>query len=126
MKAIRTDQAPAPVQGAPYSQAIDAGDVVFVSGQVPLDAGGTLVSEDVGAQTTRCLANVAAILAEAGLDLTAVVKTTVYMLDLGRFGEMNAAYAAAFGAHAPARSTIGVAALPAGASVEIEAVALRT
>ncbi len=122
---IRTDGAPAPVQGAPYSQAIDAGDTVYVSGQVPLDPDGLLVGDDIVAQTTRCLANVAAILEAAGLSLRSVAKTTVYMTDLGEFGAMNDAYAAAFGDHAPARATIGVAALPAGARVEIEAVAIR-
>jgi len=125
MKPIRTDLAPAPVQGAPYSQAIDAGGLVFVSGQVPLDTAGELVSDDVAAQTAQCLANIAAVLDAAGLTLAAVAKTTVYMTDLGEFGAMNEAYAAAFAGHAPARATVGVAALPAGARVEIEAVAVR-
>lgn len=125
MEPIRTTAAPAPVQGAPYSQAIDTGSLVFVSGQVPLDAGGTLVGEDIALQTRQCLDNIAAILAEAGLGLADVAKTTVYMTDLGEFSAMNAAYAEGFAAHAPARATIGVAALPAGARVEIEAVAVR-
>ncbi len=125
MESIRTTAAPAPVQGAPYSQAIDAGALVFVSGQVPLDASGALVGPAIGDQTRQCLDNVAAILAEAGLCLADVAKTTVYMTDLDEFSGMNTAYAAAFAAHAPARATVGVAALPAGARVEIEAIAVR-
>ena len=125
MDSIRTTAAPAPVQGAPYSQAIDTGSLVFVSGQVPLDPAGALVGDDIAVQTRRCLANIAAILAEAGLGLGDIAKTTVYMTDLGEFGAMNAAYAETFAAHAPARATVGVAALPAGARVEIEAIALR-
>jgi len=127
-RAIRTDAAPAPVAGAPYSQAIGvdpgAGEVVWVSGQVPLDAAGTLAGEDVATQTRQCLANIAAILAAAGGSMADVVKTTVYMRDLDAFGEMNTVYGEAFGVSPPARATIGVAALPAGASVEIEAVAV--
>ncbi len=123
---IRTDQAPAPVAGAPYSQAIAArgGEVVWVSGQVPLVPGGGIVAEDVAGQTRQCLANIAAILDAAGGSLDDIVKTTVYMTDLERFPEMNVAYAEAFAAAPPARATVGVAALPAGAIVEIEAVAV--
>jgi 2-iminobutanoate/2-iminopropanoate deaminase len=127
-RAIRTDAAPAPVAGAPYSQAIavgpDAGGTVWVSGQVPLDASGALAGADVATQTRQCLANISAILAAAGGSMSDVVKTTVYMVDLGAFTEMNTVYAEAFGDPPPARATIGVAALPAGASVEIEAVAV--
>ena len=123
-RSVRTEDAPAPVAGAPYSQAVAAsgGEVVWVSGQVPLTPAGELAATDVAGQTRQCLANVAAILAAAGGSMDDVVKTTVYMLDLGAFGEMNEAYATAFGQVPPARATIGVAALPAGASVEIEAV----
>ncbi|MEW6581611.1 MAG: Rid family detoxifying hydrolase [Actinomycetota bacterium] len=128
MRAIRTDTAPAPVAGAPYSQAIAAapGEVVWVSGQVPVDpATGALAADDVAAQTTLVLRHVASILAAAGGALAHVVKTTVYLTDLaGDFPAMNAAYAAAFGDHAPARATVGVATLPLGARVEIEAVAV--
>ena len=127
-RTIRTDAAPAPVAGAPYSQAIGvhpgAGEVVWVSGQVPLDAAGVLAGEDVATQTRQCLVNIAAILAAAGGSMADVVKTTVYMRDLDAFGEMNTVYGEAFGALPPARATIGVADLPAGASVEIEAVAV--
>lgn len=125
-RAVRTDDAPAPVAGAPYSQAIAAsgGEMVWVSGQVPLTPSGDLVASDVAAQTRQCLANVAAILRAAGGGMGDVVKTTVFMTDLGEFDAMNRVYADAFGEMPPARATIGVAALPAGASVEIEAVAV--
>ena len=125
-RAVRTEEAPAPVAGAPYSQAIAAagGEVVWVSGQVPLTPAGELAAADVAGQTRQCLANVAAIVRAAGGTMDDVVKTTVFMTDLGEFGAMNEVYAEAFGAVPPARATIGVAALPAGASVEIEAVAV--
>lgn len=124
MDAIRTAHAPAPLAGAPYSQAIRTGDFVFVSGQVPLDPDGRLVAGGIAEQTARSLANVGAILEAAGSGLANVVKTTVYMTDLSEFGEMNAIYAEAFGSHAPARATVQVAALPAGARVEIDAIAI--
>lgn len=125
-RAIRTEDAPAPVAGAPYSQAIAAmaGEVVWVSGQVPLLPSGELAADDVPGQTRQCLANIAAILSAAGASMDDVVKTTVFMTDLGGFPEMNAVYGEAFGDVPPARATIGVAALPAGAQVEIEAVAV--
>lgn len=125
-RAVRTDEAPAPVAGAPYSQAIAAsgGETVWVSGQVPLTPAGELAAHDVAGQTRQCLANIAAILREAGGVMDDVVKTTVFMTDLADFGAMNEVYAEAFGSVPPARATIGVAALPAGASVEIEAVAV--
>lgn len=125
MEIIRTTDAPAPLAGAPYSQAIGAAGLVFVSGQVPLDATGTLVAGGIAEQTAQSLANVAAILAAAGASLADVVKTTVYMTDLGEFAEMNAVYAETFAGHTPARATVQVAALPAGARVEIDAVAVR-
>lgn len=125
-RAICTDSAPAPVAGAPYNQAIGAsgGETVWVSGQVPLTPSGELAADDVAGQTRQCLANVAAVIAAAGGNMGDVVKTTVYMTDLAAFGEMNAVYAEAFGDVPPARATVGVAALPAGAAVEIEAVAV--
>jgi 2-iminobutanoate/2-iminopropanoate deaminase len=125
---VRTDEAPAPVAGAPYSQAVAAvpGEVVWVSGQVPVDpATGALGADDVAGQTRLCLRHVAAVLAAAGAGMGDVVKTTVYLTDLaGDFAPMNSAYAEAFAATAPARATVGVAALPLGARVEIEAVAV--
>ena len=100
---------------------------MFVSGQVPVDvATGVLVADDITEQTIQVLANVAAVLRAAGGTLADVVKSTVFLVDLGDdFAPMNAAYAEAFGAHAPARSTVGVAALPLGARVEIEVVRAR-
>jgi 2-iminobutanoate/2-iminopropanoate deaminase len=122
---VRTDAAPAPVEGAPYSQAIRTGDLVFVSGQVGIDpATGGLVDGGVTAQTHRAFDNVAAILAEAGTGLDRIVKTTVFLRDLAEFGAMNAVYAERVPAPFPARSTVEVSGLPAGAAVEIEVVAL--
>ncbi len=130
MRAIRTEAAPAPVAGAPYSQAMAAGpgEIVFVSGQLGIDpATGALVGEGVREQTETALRHLATILAEAGAGLDRVVKTTVYMSDLAAdFAAMNEVYAAAFAGHAPARATVGVAALPLGARVEIEAVAVTS
>jgi 2-iminobutanoate/2-iminopropanoate deaminase len=127
LRVIRTDAAPAPVAGAPYSQAIaaPAGALVFVSGQVPVDpATGQLVADDIALQTRQVLANLDAVLAASGSELADVIKTTVFLADLpGDFAAMNAVYAEMFGDHAPARSTLGVAALPLGARVEIEVVA---
>lgn len=127
MRAIRSEAAPAPVAGAPYSQAIAAspGEIVWVSGQVPVDpASGQLIEDDVRLQTALALRHVAAILAAAGGGLEHVVKTTVFLGDLGDFAAMNEVYARAFGAAAPARATVEVAGLPLGALVEIEAVAV--
>ena len=121
--AVSTSKAPPAI--GPYSQAVRAGDLVFVSGQIPLDAEGRPAPGDIRRQTEQCLANLREILAAAGLGLADVVKTTVYMTDLGQFGAMNEAYAAAFPAPHPARATVQVAALPKGAAVEIDAVALK-
>jgi 2-iminobutanoate/2-iminopropanoate deaminase len=125
---IRTAAAPAPVAGAPYSQAVAAtpGEVVFVSGQLGVDPeSGALVDGDVRDQTALALRHVAAVLAAAGAGLEHVVKTTVYLTDLsGDFPAMNEVYGRAFSGHAPARATVGVLALPLGARVEIEAIAV--
>jgi 2-iminobutanoate/2-iminopropanoate deaminase len=124
--AVRTDQAPAPLQGAPYSQAIVAGELVFVSGQVPLDPStGKLVEGDVTAQTRQVFANLGAILQAAGSSLSRVVKTTVFLTDLDDFAAMNDTYATFVGDPPPARATIEVSKLPAGAAVEIECIALK-
>jgi 2-iminobutanoate/2-iminopropanoate deaminase len=104
----------------PYSPFVRAGDFVIVSGQGGL-RDGTLVEGGVSAQTEQTLANLAEVLAEAGAALTDVVKTMCFLTDMGTFAEFNDAYAAAFGDHRPARSTVEVAALPAGLDVEIEA-----
>ena len=120
---IRTERAPAPFQGAPYNQAIVAGDLVFVAGQIGLEPGETAVTGDVAAQTGQALSNLEAILAAAGSSLDNLVKTTVFLVDLGDFQSMNEVYATRVGDRPPARSTVEVSGLPAGARVEIEAVA---
>ncbi|MFM7693649.1 MAG: Rid family detoxifying hydrolase [Actinomycetota bacterium] len=121
---IRTDNAPAPLGGAPYNQAVKAGGLVFLAGQIPLDAeSGQLVEGGIVEQTHTCFDNVAAILEAAGSDLTKVIRAQVYMIDLGEFGEMNGVYSERMGQPYPARSTFQVANLPAGARVEVEVVA---
>ena len=123
--AIRTETAPAPFQGAPYSQAIRAGGFVFVSGQLALRPDGPgLTGESIGEQTEQVFANLRAILEAAGTGLDRLVKTTVFLADLGDFAGMNSVYARHVGDRPPARSTVEVAALPTGAKVEIEAIAL--
>jgi len=124
LQRITAQEAPKAV--GPYSHAMVANDLVFCSGQVPLDpATGELVTGDIAAQTERILDNLAAVLAAAGSSLDRVIKTTVFLADFNDFAAMNDAYAERFGEHRPARSTIGVAALPRGARIEIECVALR-
>jgi 2-iminobutanoate/2-iminopropanoate deaminase len=121
---IHTDTAPEAI--GPYSQAIALGDLVFVSGQIPLDpATGELVRGNFADHTARVLANLDGILQAAGSDRSRVVKVTVYLTDVGRFAEFNAIYASFFGDHRPARAVVGVASLPRGAEVEIEALAAR-
>lgn len=110
----------------PYSLAIDTGHVVYLSGQVHLDAEtGKLVEGDIGAQTRQCLENLKKVLAAAGLGFEHIVKTTVFLADMSDFAAMNEVYAEYMVAPFPARSTIQVAALPLGARVEIEAIAQR-
>ncbi len=122
---VRTEAAPAPFQGAPYSQAIKANGFVFVSGQLSLRPGEKdLVPGDIKAQTQQVFANLRAILEEAGSSLDRLVKTTVFLQNLDDFGGMNEIYAAQVGSTPPARSTVEVAKLPSGALVEIEAIAL--
>jgi 2-iminobutanoate/2-iminopropanoate deaminase len=122
---VRTDAAPAPFQGAPYSQAIKAGGLVFVSGQLSLEPGGTdLSAGTIQEQTEQVLANLRAILEAAGSGLDRLVKTTVFLQDLEDFQGMNEVYAQHVGDRPPARSTVEVARLPSGALVEIEAIAL--
>lgn len=124
MKPVSTVTAPAAI--GPYSQAIDAGDFVFLSGQVPIDPKtGELVTGDIGVQTDRVLDNLAAVLEAAGCSFSDVVKTTIYLLDLGDFQAVNAVYAKRFTAAPPARATVQVSALPKGARVEIDAIARR-
>jgi 2-iminobutanoate/2-iminopropanoate deaminase len=122
---VRTEQAPAPFQGAPYSQAIKAGGFVFVSGQLALRPGEKeLMGGEIGAQTEQAFANLRAILEEAGSSLDQLVKTTVFLQNLDDFAGMNEVYAKHVGSTPPARSTVEVAKLPSGALVEIEAIAL--
>ena len=120
---VRTDAAPAPFQGAPYSQAIRTGDLVFVAGQLGLKPGDTEVAGGIEEQTEQVLANIRAILEEAGSGLERLVKTTVFLTDLGDFAAMNEVYARHVGDRPPARSTIEISKLPSGARVEIEAIA---
>ena len=120
---IRTDRAPQAI--GPYSQAIRAGGLLFLSGQVGLDpATGALVEGGLEVETTRALQNLEAVLRAAGAGLDRVVRTTVFLVDLGDFATMNAIYARAFGETRPARSTVQVSALPRSARVEIDAIAV--
>ena len=124
-EAVRTEAAPAPFQGAPYSQAIKANGLVFVSGQLALRPGEKeLVPGGITEQTEQIFANLRAILEAAGSGLDRLLKTTVFLQDLGDFAAMNEVYARHVGDAPPARSTFEVAKLPSGALVEIEAVAL--
>jgi 2-iminobutanoate/2-iminopropanoate deaminase len=121
---VRTENAPAPFQGAPYSQAIRAGEHVFVSGQLALEPGHTeIVGETIQEQTEQVFRNLAAILEEAGSGIEKLVKTTVFLVDLGDFQGMNEVYARWVGDRPPARSTVEISALPSGALLEIEAIA---
>ena len=122
--AVRTEKAPPPLQGAPYSQAIRVGDLVFVSGQIALRPGTTeLVGRTIQEQTEQVFANLAAILEAAGSGLDRLVKTTVFLKSIGDFAAMNEVYRRHAGAVPPARATIEAGNLPSGALVEIEAVA---
>lgn len=121
---VSTERAPQPFQGAPYSQAVKAGGFVFVAGQVGTRPGGTeMVGETIGEQTEQVMQNLGAILEAAGSGLDRLVKTTVFLQHLDDFPGMNEVYARHVGDAPPARSTFEVAKLPAGALVEIEAVA---
>lgn len=114
----------APAAVGPYSHAVRAGGFLFCSGQVALDPdAGVLVGDDVAAQTVQVFKNIRAVLASAGLALSDVVKTTVFLSTMDDFAAMNAVYAESFGDHRPARSTVAVLGLPVGAMVEIEIVA---
>lgn len=123
MKRIVTDKAPAAL--GPYVQAVDTGTVVYCSGQLGLDPATNTLADGVAAQTRQSLQNLQAVLAEAGLDLSHVVKTTVFVQDLADFGTVNEVYAELFGDTYPARSCVQIAALPKGGLVEIECIAVR-
>lgn len=123
-KILSTTNAPAAI--GPYSQGVQAGNMVFVSGQLPIvPATGELLNDTVGEQTKQCMNNIMAILAEAGCTLTDVVKTTIFLKDLGNFAEVNAAYGQFFQENPPARACVQVAKLPKDADIEIEVIACR-
>ncbi len=121
---IATSDAPAAI--GPYSQAIATGELIFCSGQVALDpASGELVGDDVRAQTRRALENLSGVLRAGGSSLAEVIKTTVFLVDMGDYAAMNEVYGEFFSSEPPARSAVAVAALPRGARVEVEAIAVR-
>jgi 2-iminobutanoate/2-iminopropanoate deaminase len=123
MDYVATEKAPKAI--GPYSQAVRAGSVLYASGQIPIDpATGELVGGDFAAQARRVFANLAAVLEAGETDFQHVVKATVYLTSLGDFQTLNGIYAEHFGDHRPARSTVGVAQLPKGATVEIDVVAV--
>lgn len=122
-KIVSTNEAPAAI--GPYSQAIRSGGLLFCSGQIPLDPkSGQIVSGDIAAQTRRVLDNIAAVLRAEGLSFDSVVKTTIFLTDLGNFQTVNEIYGSYFKQNPPARSTVQVSALPRGANVEIEVIAV--
>lgn len=122
MENIKTNNAPAAI--GPYSQGIAVGNLVFVSGQLPIDpATGSFANGDIKDLTRQCIRNIGAILESAGTGLNNVIKTTIFVSDLSNFAAINEAYAEFFGESAPARSCVQVAAIPKGAQIEIEAIA---
>ncbi len=121
-KIIRTDNAPAPI--GPYNQAIQYGDMIFISGQIPIDPKtGNLVQSDIKAETTQVMENLKAILIEAGMTFDDVIKTSIFLMDMGQFGAVNEVYGSYFTGYAPARETVQVAGLPKGVNVEISMIA---
>ena len=123
-KRIHSDKAPQAL--GPYSQAIEAGDLIFCSGQVAIDpARGALVNGDVAAQTRQVMKNLQAVLAAAAADLDDIVRTTIYLQSMDDFQAVNGVYAEFFGENPPARATVEVSRLPIGALVEIDAIARR-
>ena len=124
LRKIETSLAPAAI--GPYSQAIQAGSLVFLSGQIPLDPHtGEMVAGGIEAQTRQVMSNLGEVLKAAGLDFDSLVKTTIYLVDLGDFATVNRIYGACFAEMPPARATVQVAALPKGALVEIDGVAVK-
>jgi len=122
LETVSTDAAPAAI--GPYSQAVVVDGWVYLSGQIPLDpSSGEQETGPIAAQTHRVFRNLRAVLEAAGADLSSVVKTTVFLSDMGKFAEMNEVYASYFGDHRPARSTVEAAGLPKGVDVEIDAIA---
>jgi len=123
MNFISTDKAPAAI--GPYSQAVSIGDMIYTSGQIPLDASGVLVEGDITEQTKQVLTNLSEVLKEGGSSLDKVVKTTIFLSDMENFASVNKIYAEFFGNHKPARSTVAVKTLPLQVGIEIEAIAKK-
>lgn len=122
---INTNNAPAPI--GPYNQAVSANGFVFVSGQIPLDTTtGQIVSGDIKAETAKVMENIAAILTKAGLNFGHVVKTSIFLTDMGSFGSVNEVYGSYFTDNFPARETVQVAALPKNVNVEISVIAIKS
>ena len=124
IKKISTKKAPAAI--GPYSQALDTGNMLFISGQIPIDPATGVMADTVEEQAKQVLTNIKNILAEAGLTMNDVVKTSVFLADLGDFAKVNEVYASFFAEPYPARSCVQVAAIPKGAKVEIETIAVRS
>jgi len=122
-KIIRTNNAPAPI--GPYNQAVMAGNFLFVSGQIAIDpATGNLVTGDIQVETRLVMDNISAILTEAGLSFSNIVKTTIFLMDMGQFAQVNEIYGTYFTTDAPARETVQVSGLPKGVNVEISVIAV--
>src|ERR1700744_2209603 len=123
-KIIYTDNAPAPI--GPYSQAVPFGTILFISGQIPLDSKtGNIVSDSIEAETRLVMENLAAILKEAGMDFSNVLKTSIFLMDMGQFGKVNEVYGTYFTSNPPARETVQVSGLPKGVNVEISMMAAK-
>lgn len=121
-KVIRTNNAPAPI--GPYNQAIQYGDMLFVSGQIAIDpATGELVQGDIQAEARQVMENLKAVLAAAGMDFSNVIKSTIFLMDMGQFAQVNEVYGSYFTDNPPARETVQVAGLPKGVNVEISVIA---
>jgi 2-iminobutanoate/2-iminopropanoate deaminase len=123
MNYISTDKAPAAI--GPYSQAVNIGDIIYTSGQIPLNAYGALVEGDIATQTKQVLTNLSEVLKEGGSSLDKVIKTTIFLSNMEDFADVNKVYAEFFGTHKPARSTVAVKTLPLKVDIEIEAIALK-
>jgi len=123
LKKVQTDQAPAAI--GPYSQAIECGDLIFTSGQIPLKPDGQLVGDDIEKQTRQVLENVRAVLEAAGSGLEHVIKTTLFIKDMNQFARINEIYGEYFSTHQPARSCVEVARLPKDVLIEMEVVARK-
>lgn len=120
---ISTDKAPAAI--GPYSQAVSVGDMIYTSGQIPLNANGSLVEGDISIQAKQVLLNLTQVLKEGGSSLDKVVKTTIFLSNMEDFADVNKIYAEFFGTHKPARSTVAVKTLPLKVGIEIEAIAIK-